>query len=97
MGPWVLCPVDEDTGLSAHAGSSVRTYNPATPVRGHVAVHLELLAGLSVEEDGVDPTQSVAIHQVLGTVLRVREHPAPCTGKEATSRKHPSSLSARAP
>lgn len=86
-GHWAVCM----------RGEQRRTYNPAAPVRGHVAEHLELLAGLSVEEDGVDPAQSVAIHQMLGTVLRMREHPAPCTGKEATSRKHPFSLSAQAP
>lgn len=70
------------------------TYNPATPVRGHVAVHLQLLAQLSMEEDGVDAAQSVPIHQMLGTVLRMGEHPAPCTGKEVMSRKDPFSRSA---
>lgn len=65
------------------------TYDPAAPVRGHVAVHLQLLAALPVEEDGVNATQGVSVHQVLGAVLRVREHPATCTGKEATSREDP--------
>lgn len=63
------------------------TYDPAPAVCGHVTVHLKLLAQLPIEEDGVDSTQRVSIHQVLGTVLRVSEHPAPCTGKEAISTK----------
>lgn len=68
---------------------SAGTYDPATAVHRHVTVHLQLLASLPVEEDGVNPTQGVSIHQMLGAVLRVREHPATCAGKEAISREDP--------
>lgn len=58
------------------------TYNPAATISGHVAVHLQLLAKLAMEEDGVDSTESVSICQMLGTVLRVWEHSAPCMEKK---------------
>lgn len=67
------------------------TYNPAATISGHVAVHLQLLAKLTMEEDGVDSTESISICQMLGTVLRMWEHSAPYMGKKETSRNDPAS------
>lgn len=46
------------------------TYNPASFISGHVAVHLHALAGVSVDVNGVDAAQRLSIQQVLGTILR---------------------------
>lgn len=89
--------LDQKPGTCACAEGGAGTYDPAAPVRGHVAVHLQLLASLPVEEDGVHPAQGVSVHQMLGAVLRVREHPATCTGKEASSREDPFSRRAWEP
>lgn len=58
------------------------THNPATPVGGHVTVHRHPLAQVPVDGDGVDPTQRVSIHQVLGTVLRVGKDTSSCKIKK---------------
>lgn len=47
------------------------THNPATSIGGHVAVDLQPLAEIPIDGDGVDATQRVPVHQVLGAVLRV--------------------------
>lgn len=96
-------PTDAEVGRLQYQGhlharrAAVCTYDPATPVCGHVAVYWQLLAQLPIEEDGVDSTQSVSVHQMLGTVLRMREYSAPCARKEAISRKDPFSHYVREP
>lgn len=52
-------------------GGATATHNPATAVCAHVTEHLHPLAEVPVDGDGVDTTQCVSVHQVLGTVLRV--------------------------
>lgn len=54
------------------------THNPATSIGGHVTVDLNPLAEVPVDGDGVDATQRVSIHQVLGTVLRVSKDTSTC-------------------
>lgn len=53
------------------------TYNPASFICAHVAVHLHTLAGVPVDVNGVDATQCLAVQQVLGTVLRSRKQSTP--------------------
>lgn len=54
------------------------THNPATSIGGHVAVDLHSLAEVPVDRDGVDATQCVSVHQVLGAVLGVSKDTATC-------------------
>lgn len=54
------------------------THNPATSISGHVTVHWHPLAEVPIDGDGVDPTQRVSIHQMLGTVLRVSKDTSSC-------------------
>lgn len=56
------------------------TYKPAPAVSGHVTVDLYTLAWVSVDVDGVDAAQGLAIQQVLGTVLRGGEQTVSCLG-----------------
>lgn len=60
--------VSEETGL---------THDPAPIVSGHVAVHLDALAGVSVNVNGVNAAQSLAVQEVLGAVLRRGKQTAP--------------------
>lgn len=60
--------VSEETGL---------THDPAPIVRGHVAVHLDALARVSVNVNGVNAAQSLAVQKVLGAVLRRGKQTAP--------------------
>lgn len=61
------------------SGETGLTHNPAALVRGHVAVHLHALAGVSVNVDGVNATQRLAIQEVLGTVLGHGKQTTPWT------------------
>lgn len=79
-GAW-LCQQDEARllckGYNAQSNCKA-THNPSTSISGHVTVHLHPLAKLPVDGDGVDTTQRISIHQVLGTVLRVSKDTATC-------------------
>lgn len=62
-------------------------YNPSAPICGHVAVHLHPLANISIDGDSVDSAQSVSIHQMLGTILRISKHASSCEiGDESFNR-----------
>ena len=47
------------------------THDPAAPVRGHVAVHLDGLALVPQQVEGVQARRRVPVQQGLGAVLRV--------------------------
>lgn len=47
------------------------THNPATSIRVHVTVHLQGLAGVPVQVDGVEATGDVAVLLNLTAVRRV--------------------------